>query len=331
MFKDHAGTTTKGRWIATAIAICVAMLSLTSCKPREKKEEVVVRIGYTPLMYAQPTFMAVEQKLFEKAGVKYELTKFENSTQIVNALLSNQLDFCAISPVLSAFAAQEKSGSATPLFKLYYYNLDSREHPISFLLVRKDSEIKSLEQLRGKTIGVFPGNILSRVSAKLLLKQYFDPKEVVFQDVGPQLQAQTLESKQIDAMFSLEPYATLSLELGNSRILHTAPQLSVFEPLPGGAGFMNTSFVNAHPEIAKRFGKAISEATKLMRGDEAMAKSVLPKYTPLTAEIAAKVRQPEYHSYDEMPPALLVGEYKALVSEGVLKGGVDVTQLIYRE
>ena len=199
MLKDHAGMTTKGRWIATAIAIVVATLGLTSCKPREK-EEVVVRIGYTPLMYAQPTFVAVEQKLFEKAGVKYELTKFENSTQIVNALLSNQLDFCAISPVLSAFAAQEKSGSATPLFKLYYYNLDSREHPISFLLVRKDSEITSLEQLKGKTIGVFPGNILSRISAKLLLKQYFDPKDVVFQDVGPQLQAQTLESKQIDAM-----------------------------------------------------------------------------------------------------------------------------------
>jgi ABC-type nitrate/sulfonate/bicarbonate transport system substrate-binding protein len=317
-------------FISVAALLLVAILLLSGCKPHEG--EAVVRIGYTPLMYAQPTFVAIDQGLLAKAGVKYELTKFENSTQIVNALLGGQLDFCAISPVLSAFAAQEKSGSKEPLFQLYYYNLDSKEHPISYLLVRKDSDITSLEQLRGKTIGVFPGNILSRISAKLLLKPYFDPdKELVFQDVAPQLQAQTLESKQIDAMFSLEPYATLSLELGQSRILHVAPQLSVYEPLPAGAGFMNRSFIKQHPDTARRFGQAIREATQLIRKDPAVAKSVLPKYTPLTSELAEKVRQPQYHYYEEMPGKLLDGEYQSLIAEGVLKGGVNASSLIYKE
>lgn len=321
------------RWIAIALfVVAAAFMATYLLRSGKPAEDVVVRVGYTPLMYAQPTFVAIEQGLFDKAGVKYQLTKFENSTQIVNALLGGQLDFCAISPVLSAFAAQEKSGSQQPLFKLYYYNLDSQEHPISYLLVRKDSDITSLEQLRGKTIGVFPGNILSRISAKLLLKPYFDSeKELVFQDVAPQLQAQTLESKQIDAMFSLEPYATLSLELGQSRILHVAPQLSVYAPLAGGAGFMSNEFVERHPDVAQRFGQAIREATRHIRQDPAAAKAILSKYTPLTPELAGKVRQPEYHFYEEMTGKLLAGEYEALVAEGVFKGGIDVSALIYQE
>lgn len=314
--------------------IAVAAALVSGCKPKGSAgsaDDTVVRIGYTPLIYAQPTFVAIEQGLFQKSGVRFELTKFENSTQIVNALLSKQLDFCAISPVLSVFAAQEKSGSKDPLFQFYYYNLDSREHPISFLLVREDSPIKELKDLRGKTLGVFPGNILSRISAKLLLKPMLNPeKDLIMQDVAPQLQAQTLESGQIDAMFSLEPYATLALDLGKSRILHVAPQLSVSEPLPGGAGFMSRDFVAKHPEVARRFGAAIKEATQHLRADAASAKTVLTKYTPLSESTAAHVRQPEYESFDEMKD-LLAKEYAALVRERVLSGGVDVGRLVYRE
>ncbi|MEO8165967.1 MAG: NrtA/SsuA/CpmA family ABC transporter substrate-binding protein, partial [Betaproteobacteria bacterium] len=291
----------------------------------------VVRIGYTPLLYAQPTFVALEKHYFEELGLQVEVTRFENSTQIVNAVISGDLDFCAITPALSVFAAEEKLDQKDSQFKLVYYNLDSREHPISFLLVKKDSAIATLGDLKGKTIGVFPGNILSRTSAKLLLKDLMDvERDVVFQDVAPQLQAQALDTNQVDAMFSLEPFATISLEKGVAKILYVAPQLSISEPLPGGCGMMSTRFSRERPDVARKFVQALEKAGRTIREDPAFALNILPKYTPLTPEIALKVRQPEYHVAGEQDVKLLQQEYDALLKEGILNRPLDVKRLIYQ-
>lgn len=310
--------------------IMFSFMLLVSCSKKEE-ETSVVKIGYTPLIYAQPTFVALEKGFFKEVGIEVEVTRFENSTQIVNAVIGGSLDFCAIAPVLAAFAAEEKIDKEDSLFKLFYYNLDSKEHPISFLLVKKDSDLSSLADLKGKTIGVFPGNILSRVSTKLLLKEFLNPdRDIKFQDVAPQFQAQALETGQIDAMFSLEPFITIIEESGVGKILYAAPQLSISDPLPGGTGFMSTKFVKENPTTAKKFEIAIQKATDYIRQNESYAKEILEKYTPLNKTIAAKVRQPEYKTSKEMDGTLLQREYDSLVKEGVLKKKIDVSRYIYK-
>jgi NitT/TauT family transport system substrate-binding protein len=312
------------------LLILISLMILTQCN-NNKEKNTLVRIGYTPLIYAQPTFAAMEMGFFKEVGIEPELIRFENSTQIVNAVIEGSLDFCAIAPVLSVFAAEEKINHDDSLFKIFYYNLDSKEHPISFLLVKSDSNIKELSDLKGKTVGVFPGNILSIISTKLLLAKYMDPdREVKFQDVGPQIQAQALESGQIDAMFSLEPFATIILEKGIAKILYTAPQLSVSAPLPGGTGFMSTKFVKEKPELAMKFDEAIQKAISYIRNNPSYAKEILTKYTPLDKSIALKVRQPEYQTTREMDGILLQKEYDALLRQGVLKRQMDVKNLIYK-
>ena len=324
------------RFIGIAIVFILLFGITISCKPKEeqaskKKELSVVKIGYTPLIYAQPTFVAIEKGFFEEVGIKPDVTRFENSTQIVNSVISGSLDFCAITPVLSVLASESKVDQADSLFKMYYYNLDSTKHPISFMLVKKGSKIKELKDLKGKTIGVFPGNILSRVSTKLLLKDLMDiNRDIKFQDVGPQIQGQAIQSGQIDAMFCLEPFATITLEKGLADILYTAPQLSIFEPLAGGCGIMSTRFVKQNPKIARKFEEAIQKATDFIRKDESYAKKVLVKYTPLTEVIASKVRQPEYKTSREMDGTLLQSEYDVLLREGVLKKPMDTKKLIYK-
>ena len=317
--------------VAVAVVVLGVVWAITQRASPPQREAVIVRVGYTPLIYAQPTFVAIEKDYFAEVGIKVKVERFENSTQIMNAVIADRLDFCAITPVLSVFAAQEKMPNDQPQFKLFYYNLDSSDKPISFLIVKNGSDIKSLADLKGKTIGVFPGNILSRTSARLLLKDLMDPqRDITFQDVGPQLQAQALETGQIDAMFTLEPYATIVLEKGVGEILYVAPQLSISDPLPGGAGVMSAKFVQQNPQTAKKFDAALYKAIEYMRSDELFAKQILPKYTPLTADLAPKVRQPAYQSAREMPWELLQTEYDVLLSEGVLTKKMDVRSLIYR-
>jgi NitT/TauT family transport system substrate-binding protein len=328
----HVGSTKA----MSVLAVAVIAFCLFGCrKTGSDDDQTAVRIGYTPLVYAQPTFVALERHYFDESRVKVTVTRFENSTQILNAVIAGQLDFCAITPLLSVFAAQDqanKAGQKTALFKVMDYNTDSVEHPISFLLVAKDSPIHALRDLKGKRVGVFPGNILSRVSLKLLLKPHLDvDRDIVFQDVAPNLQAQALQLKQVDALFSLEPFATITLEGGDATILHTAPQIAIVNNLPGGCGVMSAKFVRQHPDLSRRFYTALQNATAYIRSNESEAKKVFSKYTPLTPELADKVRQPQFVLATETTGEDIQQEYDVLVREGVLSSGVDTKQLLYSQ
>ncbi|MBF0582961.1 MAG: ABC transporter substrate-binding protein [Magnetococcales bacterium] len=312
----------------SAVSMIVLFLIAVFTQPLYA-ESAKVRIGYTPLIYGQPAFVADAKGYFRDEGLDVEMVRFENSTQIVNAMIAGDLDFCAIAPVLAVMAAEEKVKGDETLFKFFYYNLDSKKNPISFLLVHRDSTIAKLSDLKGKTIGVFPGNILSRVSAKLLLKPYVDDNEIKFQDVGPQLQGQALESGQIDAMFSLEPFKTITVTKGIAKVLHVAPQLSISEPLPGGSGFMTTRFVKENPEAARKFAAAIKKSFAYIRANVDEAKKILTRYTPISEEIALQVGQPDYEYYSEMDGSLLNLEYESLKNSGVLQGNVKIVNTIY--
>lgn len=288
-----------------------------------------VRIGYTPLVYGQPAFIAQEKGFFEEHELDVEMVRFESATQIVNALISNRIDIVAVSPCISAFAAQEKTD--TNLFKIYYYNTDSLEHPISFLLVKKDSDIEELKDLKGRKIGIFPGNILSKISTKLLLKDYLDvEKDISFVEVGPQIQSQAIESGMVDVMFSLEPFATLSLENGNVEILHVAPQLSISNYIPGGCGFASETFVSSNPETAEKIRTSLDKAIDFIRENEDEAKLVFPNYTPLSAELALKVRQPQFVKSYEVDVDKLQEEYDVLFSEGIFSGSMNASDLVFQ-
>ncbi len=304
----------------------ILILSFVGCSTQSQDEKI--RVGYTSLVYGQPSFVADDKGFFVDQELDVEMIKFESSTQVVNSLLAGDLDIVAISPCISAFAAEEKTEE--DLFKILYYNKDSSEHPISFLLVKKGSDIKTLEDIKGKKVGTFPGNILSRTSTKLLLDDLMDvEQDITFVDVGPQIQAQAIDTEMVDVMFSLEPFATISLEQGIAEILHTAPQLSIMDDIPGGCGFASTKFVDERPIQAERVRIALDKAIDYIRTDELDAKMVFPKYTPLNEGIAAKVRQPEFAKSTELSVEKLQEEYDILKREGIFNGNLDAETIVF--
>lgn len=305
----------------------IFLLCLVGCSDINQENEVI-KIGYTSLVYGQPSFVGDELGFFKAEGLNVEMIKFESSTQVTNALLSGNLDFVAISPCLSMLAAEEKSNRN--LFKVFYYNTDSIQNPISFLIVKKGSDIKKLKDLKGKKIGIFPGNILSKISTKLLLKDIMDvDKDITIVDIAPHIQAQAIESGMIDAMFSLEPFATITLELGNSEIIHVAPQLSIMDNIPGGCGFASAKFVKERTSDAIKLKSALDKSIDYIRNNEEEAKKVFPKYTPLNNEIAQKVNQPEFVNSTQINGENLQEEYNVMVREGILNGELNAKKLLW--
>jgi len=288
-----------------------------------------IRIGYTPLIYGQPSYVAIDRGLLNQQEIDFELIRFENSTQALNAVITGDLDFLAVVPVLSILAAESNSTAADPLFKILYYNLDSKENPISFLMTNS-SNPNSIYEFESPRVGVFPGNILSRISIELLLEnEGLDTSTISFVDVAPQLQSQTIEANGVDFMLTLEPFATLTEFSGVGKIIFNAPQTSITSPIAGGAGVFSASFVKKNPLLAKAFADTIVQAMAYIRDNEEEAKAVYPNYTPLNIEIASKVRQPDYHVLKEISPTLISEQIKVLTDKGVLQNHVAAEDIIY--
>src|SRR3972149_6635849 len=99
-------------------------------------------------------------------------------------------------------------------FKIYIINAITDAAFPDYILVKKVSKINSLLDLKGKKIGTYPGSTILTYT-KVILKHFFDPDEdISIIQLKPELQLQALEAGQVDAIFTLEPIASLGIVRG---------------------------------------------------------------------------------------------------------------------
>jgi NitT/TauT family transport system substrate-binding protein len=127
--------------LAGLIAVCVTPIAV--------RAEDVVRIGLPTKTY-YPTIIAetaLRQKLFEKEGIKAELTIYRSGGETFEAMAAGAADLQLNSATL--VAAGRRKGVATKgvaAAALGYYGW--------YLMVRSDSKITQVAELEGKKVGI---------------------------------------------------------------------------------------------------------------------------------------------------------------------------------
>lgn len=124
------------------------VFSLFGCN---KKEEEIITMGFVPLIDGDKLIESVEplaDMLTEEIGIKVEGFTASNYVGVVEGLGSGQVDFGIIPPFAYILANQE-NGAEVILTAL---NDKGESTYKSDFLVRKDSGIKSFEDVRGKVV-----------------------------------------------------------------------------------------------------------------------------------------------------------------------------------
>jgi NitT/TauT family transport system substrate-binding protein len=274
--------------------VAAAGILLPGCA--QKPEQV--RIAVCPYTGDLPFFLATEKGLYKKYGVEVTETKCANSSEALNALLADKVD--VIGPIsFSALLAAEIQAPGE--LKLFLTGGETDKIVGSDLLVKKDSPISDLMQLKGKKIGTYSG-ATQLLYLKLFLKQAgLDPdKDVKIVQVGTELQVPALEAGQFDALFTIEPYITIALQKGTAKVLVENPRVKyIASPFISGAAATTAKFVKERPAALKRLYKAIAAGVDLVRQNESEARAVLTKYTPLDSSLAQKASLVEFYKVDE--------------------------------
>ena len=168
------------------------------------------------------------------------------------------------------------------------------------VMVSADSDIETLADLAGSTVGV---GAMGSVFHVALLAAFQDAGmdastvEIVAVPVTEQIAA--VESGSIDAMLSLEPFTTLGQMQGLKVIADDMFGGRVEQGTSGGLMAM-APWAEQNEETIRRARAAWSQVAELMNTDEAGFRAFLPTYTALTPELAAVIALTEYRTTTEV-------------------------------
>jgi ABC-type nitrate/sulfonate/bicarbonate transport system substrate-binding protein len=121
--------------------------------------------------------LMLKQQFLEKFGVKPEFIDVVDGNKIISGLLSGTADICIFSGFSQVLPAIEKGGG----MKILAGSLQTSPHQV----YARDPAIKTLSDLKGKTVGVGPlGALLHQIMVSLLNKKGIDVTSVNFVNAG---------------------------------------------------------------------------------------------------------------------------------------------------
>ena len=308
--------------IGAALVLVVALIWLWKSGHRSRGE---VRVAYLQIIPSLPVFVAQEQHLFDKEDLQVKAIALGSSNDLVNAMLAGQAD---ILPAVSLVPIIHLEIQSPGRVRIFSHSRMNGSNALDKIIVRDFSPLHSIEDLRGKKIGVFPGTAPGRMLAQFFQKHGVDPGTVVMVQLPPQAQISSLDSGAVDALFSYEPVTTTALVRGGYQQLFGSVYADLLNPCPIGASVISREFERNYPEVATHAVSALQQGVDFMAAHPAESRALLSKYIKLSPEIAAQVNVADVTLSNRVDVANLQQFIDLLYQSGEIPERIDAHRLV---
>jgi NitT/TauT family transport system substrate-binding protein len=226
-------------------------------------------IGYTAITGIKAgLWIAEEAKLFDKYNIETDLILITSGSKMVQAMLGGDLPFAAAAgnAAVDASLAGADVVMVGALAKV----------PAFYIMALP--EIKRIEDLRGKPVGVTRFGSSTDFTIRYLLRKHgINPeRDVTMIQAGDLFAAAAmLKTKAIVAAPFSSP-ANLRAEESGARTLMNMGSAGVY--FPHDAWMARRSFLNANEDLVRRFMKAYSEGVHKLFTEPELAKRAVQKY-----------------------------------------------------
>jgi len=236
-------------FIAIGVTVWLVFISvLHSAVNGEHSERTVVTMGYMPVItnLAAPI---LDQATKEGEGVRYKALKYASFAEMAESLRNGQLDVAFMIAPLSIVLHQQGED-----VKIVY--IGNRHE--STMVARKELNIKSVNDLAGKTVAVpmrYSGHNLSILD---LLKDKGLEGRVKIVEMNPPDMASALAAGSLDAYYVGEPFASRTLMSGDSSRVFNVED--VWNNFICNLAVVRNDFIKDKPEIVKRLVTAAARS-----------------------------------------------------------------------
>jgi len=314
----------RSRLLPLGIAVLVVAVAVGIWKSSGRAPEKV-RIAYPPIIPSLPLFVAQEQHLFDKQNLRVEMLLLSSSNDLVNALVAGQADML---PAVSLIPIVHLEIQHPGKVRVFSHSRMNENNALDKVIVKESSSLRSLQDLQGKKIGVFPGTAPQKMLVSFLKKRGINTETVSFLQLAPQAQISSLESGAVDVLYSYEPVTTAALVHGGYRVLFGSVYADLLNPCPIGVSVIARDFERAKPEVARRSVEALQAGITYMQANPKSARSLLPGFTKLPPEIAERVNISEVTLQNQVDVANLQAFVDLLYTGGEIPQKIDAHRLV---
>jgi len=280
-----------------------------------------ITIGVMPDVESIPFIIAEKNGYFTKEGVQVKIVPFKSAKDRDSALQSGQLDGM-ISDIIAVVFANEGGINLKIIAKT--------EGNLAFM-AGKNSGIKSLADLKGKSVGLSTNTIMEYTTDRMLETAQLKPediKKIAIPQIPTRLEM--LQGGKVDAAIMPEPQSTLAIKNG-ATVLSSTDQLKN----KAGAITFTAKCLQENPAEIKAVFKAYNDAVAYLNKEPVSSYvDFVIQSQGFPAEIKDILKLPQYGNAE--PPSekifndvvqwmkakeLIKGsyEYKALIDDKVLR------------
>jgi len=196
--------------ILAIVAACLLLSNPLTSKARDNK----LRIGWVSAMANTPILVAEKKGFFRQQGVDVDIRRFNSGPLLNRALQAGDLDMAYIGmpPVYHSY---EKGVKLRIVAKV--------NHGQAAIIVRNDSNIRQLSDLKGKRVaGVRKGSGMDVLLRGFVLDEIagLDPgKDLTIVHMPAKIMQASVDKDVVDAAFTWEPFVSQAILTGQSRVL----------------------------------------------------------------------------------------------------------------
>ncbi|MBQ9280484.1 MAG: ABC transporter substrate-binding protein [Clostridia bacterium] len=271
------------------VVLFLAVLMAVGVFSCSMAEETIVRVNeVTHSVFYAPQYLAVNLGLFEKYGLKVELTNSQGSDKVMTAVLSGQAEI----------------GFAGPETTLYVYLQGKEDYPEvfaqltkrdgSFLVGREKEDEFDWKELKGKHI--LPGRKggMPYMALMYVIKQNgLDPDTDMNFDNSISFDAMTgaFLGGVGDYVTTFEPTATAVENEGRGYIVASVGEAA--GEIPYTAYFASKSYMERNPDVIQKFVNAVYEGQIWIHTHTAreVAEVIAPSFPDSDLDVLEKVVQ----------------------------------------
>lgn len=239
-------------------------LLLAACgpTPAPPEEPVAIRVAALPVLDTLPMYVAAQEGLFEKNGVKVEFIPAGSAPKRDELINAGQADAMVNEIVSTLFYNREE-----PRVQIVRYaRTATSDSPLFRILAAANSGIDTVEELKGVQIGVSQGTVIEYLTDRLLQKEGLSEEEIqkiAVPDIGQRMAL--LGSGELKAAMLPDPLSSLAITQGAKVIVDDtrSPEFS------NSVYTFRKDFIDRNPEAVKGFLAAIEEAVEKINANPA--------------------------------------------------------------
>ncbi len=273
------------------ITFALAGASLLAATAASAQDRVKVAIPQQGLWETGMVEIGAAMGMFKKEGIEIEPIYTRGGAETVQAVLSGSVDIAASNGVLGTIGAFSRGAP------IRVTAASMTGSPDLFWYARTESNIKSIKDLEGKSIGFSqPGSSTHLVAQSLL--DHFKIKAKLVPSGTPSGSFTMVMSGQIDAGWTVPPFRLQEIDEGKVNIVVRGSQDPLVENQTTRVYVTTAQTIKSKRDVLVRFHRALANSVAFAYSNDA-ALEEYAKMAKITPAVARRVRD-EFHPLPNM-------------------------------